>query len=242
MTRLPVFLLLLFALSLRAQSCPKEDTAEASVPEVLRGRLIFHDGIRPYFELKLDSPKCGQASIQLIRVNGAPTPVEELRGCRVESQGRLERRLTGYITLDIWQDVATISPLEKCQRQKPFPRVATTEPEKTVQRYTVEMALSYGTETPERFRVTSGRRELKPWQAYASYILTGESVLYGQCAKGFTISKVWGTPEANPSHLFEVGDSSDMAMYDPESAANQGKRDLFLDYSCKRVTKARENK
>jgi len=45
---------------------------------------------------------------------------------------------------------------------------------------------------------------------------------------------VFGTPQANPSHFDEPRTSSDMAMFDPESAAAAGKKDLHLGYTCVR--------
>jgi hypothetical protein len=82
--------------------------------------------------------------------------------------------------------------------------------------------------------VSSGGKELRPWQAYASYQLTGGYVLYGRCAGGFFVDRVFGTTDAHPEHLFEPRISGDMAMFDPENAAASGKRDLSLGYTCVR--------
>jgi hypothetical protein len=87
---------------------------------------------------------------------------------------------------------------------------------------------------PVLFRVTSGGKELQPWRAYASYMLTGGFVLYGLCGDGFVVDKVFGTPQASPSHFTESRELGDMAMFDPESAAASGKTDLHLEYTCVR--------
>ena len=87
---------------------------------------------------------------------------------------------------------------------------------------------------PIVFRVSSAGKDLRPWQAYASYLLTGGFVLYGLCGKGFVIDQVFGTQEAKPSHSDEPRDSSDMAMFDPESAAAAGQKKLQLGYICVR--------
>ena len=79
---------------------------------------------------------------------------------------------------------------------------------------------------PIIFRVSSKGRELQPWQAYASYTLTGGFVLYGYCGQGFVVDKVFGTPEANPS------DSDEVAAFDPENAAAAGKKNMHLGYTC----------
>ena len=39
-----------------------------SEPRMLEGLLIFHDGIRKWFELKLNQQHCGQTSVQLVRL------------------------------------------------------------------------------------------------------------------------------------------------------------------------------
>jgi hypothetical protein len=87
---------------------------------------------------------------------------------------------------------------------------------------------------PIVFRVSSSGKDLRPWQAYASYWLTGGFVLYGRCGQGFVVDKVFGTPQATPSHFDEPRDPHDMAMFDPETAAASGKKDLRLGYVCVR--------
>jgi hypothetical protein len=64
--------------------------------------------------------------------------------------------------------------------------------------------------------VRSAGRELRPWQAYASYWLTGGFVLYGHCGESFVIDKVFGTPKANPGHFDDPLTPNDMAAFDPE--------------------------
>jgi hypothetical protein len=87
---------------------------------------------------------------------------------------------------------------------------------------------------PIIFRLTSAGRELRPWQAYASYKFTGGFVLYGLYADGFVVDTVFGTPEANPGHFDEARSAGNMAMFDPENAADGGKKDLQLGYTCVR--------
>jgi hypothetical protein len=87
---------------------------------------------------------------------------------------------------------------------------------------------------PIQFRVSSGDRELQPWQAYADYTLTGGFVLYGHCGKGFVIDNVFGTPAARSGHFGDPRTSDDMAAFDPESAAQAGRWNLHLGYTCLR--------
>lgn len=226
------------ALPALAQSCPQEDAKGAPIDSQARpleGTLIYHDGIRKWFELKLDLPQCGQSSIQLIRIEGKYTPLEVLRGCRVRSTGAISEALTGYYSLDLAQDVKQIEPVDACKQQTPFPDYSHAMPDKTVRDYRVEMEFDYDPlNAPIHFRVTSDGKELKPWQAYASYMLTGGFVLYGMCAEGFAVDEVFGTPQASPSHFTERGGEGDRAMFDPDSAASSGHKQMHLGYTCVR--------
>ena len=88
---------------------------------------------------------------------------------------------------------------------------------------------------PVVLSVTSAGKELHPWQAYASYWLTGGFVLYGECAKGFVVDQVFGNPQANPSHFDDPRTAGDKAMFDPEGAAAAGQKRLDLAYTCIRM-------
>lgn len=220
------------------QQCPQRSATgppTASEPRTLEGRLVYHDGIRQWFELKLDQPQCGQASIQLVRGERDWTPLEVLRGCRIRSSGAIDFSLTGYYSLDTYQRVDDIEPVDACVRQSPFPDYSHAKPDKAIRAYRVEMEVDYEPgDHPIIFRVSSSSKELRPWQAYASYSLTGDFVLYGLCGEGFVVDKVFGTPQAKPSHFDEPRDSGDMAAFDPESASASGKKDLRLGYTCVR--------
>lgn len=229
--------LLIPTLSASGQTCPKESDRGPTQSEIrtLEGRLVYHDGLRQWFELKLDHPECGQDSIQVVRSEPAGTPLEVFRGCRVKSQGVMDFALTGYYSLPMYQDAQVIEPVGKCERQAPSPDYSKAKPDKAVRAYRVEMHLTRPfDDNPVVFRVTNAGKELRPWQAYASYWLTGGFVLYGNCGTGFVVDKVSGTPEAHPNHFDEPRSSGDMAMFDPESAAAVGKKDLRLGYTCVR--------
>jgi hypothetical protein len=189
--------------------------------------------MRQWFELKLDKPQCGQTSIQVAPLEDS-THIEIFRGCRVRSRGELDYRITGYISLEMYQNLRTIEPIGKCERKAPFPDYSNAKPDSGIREYRVDMILNYKRgDHPIIFRVTNAGKELRPWQAYASYFLTGGSVLYGNCGEGFVVDKVFGTPEANPGH-FDQESPDDMATFDPESAAAAGKWHLQLSYTCVR--------
>ena len=85
---------------------------------------------------------------------------------------------------------------------------------------------------PIKFHVWNASGELRPWQAYASYWLTGGSVLYGLCGKGFVVNTVSGPREAIPMHFDAPRTRMDMAEFNPDDAADSGKWDLDLGYTC----------
>lgn len=222
-----------------AQQCPQSNSNGPPTPSkarTLEGRLIFHDGIGKWFELKLNEPQCGQTSIQLVRIEHDWTRLEILRGCLVKSRGAIDVSLTGYYSLDLYQDVEEIETVGTCAKQSPFPDYSQAKPDRAIRAYRVEMEVNYETgDHPIVFRVSSADKALEPWQAYASYTLTGGFVLYGLCGKGFVVDEVFGTPQANPSHVDEPRTPADMAAFDPESAAASGKKDLRLGYTCLRT-------
>ena len=220
------------------QACPQYSKTGPSVPtevRTLEGQLVFHDSIRKWFELRFDEPQCGQASIQLVQGERAAIPMELLRGCRVRSRGAIDFASTGYYSLGMYQDVRVIESMGACKRQAPFPDYSKAKPDKAIRAYRVDMHVNYEPgDHPIAFRVTSSGKELQPWQAYASYWLTGGFVLYGRCGDGFVVDEVFGTLEAHPGHFDDPRSSGDMAMFDPESAAVAGKKDLQLGYTCVR--------
>jgi hypothetical protein len=228
-----------FAVSASGQACPKFSETGPNVPSEIRtleGQLVFHDGIRAWFELKLDKPQCGEASLQLLQGEQVGTPIGVFRGCRVRSRGAIDFSLTGYYSLPKYQYVETIESVGECAQQPPLRDYSKAMPDREIGEYRVDMHVNYRPgDHPVIFHVTSAGKELRPWQAYASYWLTGGFVLYGLCGDGFLVDKVFGTSEARPSHFVSARTSGDMAMFDPESAAAKGKKDLQLGYTCVRT-------
>lgn len=218
-----------------AQECPLRSSSGPSTPskaQTLEGQLAFHNDIRGWFELKLDRAVCGHDSIQLVPLK-KEQPLGILMGCRVRSRGTIDFSPTGYYSAYVFQDVEQMEPVGKCVKQQPFPDYSSAKPDERVRAYTVYMHIDYRPgDHPLEFRVHSAGQELQPWQAYASYMLTGGYVLYGYCAKGFVVDKVYGTLAAHPMHFDEPRTPEDAAAFDPESAAAVGKTDLRLGYTC----------
>ena len=153
----------------------------------------------------------------------------------METHGTIDFSPTGYYSLDVFQDAARVKPIGTCVRQRPFPDYS-NRPDGHLRSYRVAMHVDYRPgDHPVIFRVTSGRKLLHPWQAYASYQLTGGFVLYGLCGEGFDVDRVYGPRVARSAHFDDPRGSGDMAMFDPETAARHGKTDLHLGYSCIRA-------
>ena len=211
--------------SLFAQ-CPSESVRNETEIRTLKGSLVFHDGIEEWFELKLDQPQCGEASIELFEQGS--NSLATLRGCRIKSQGALIISARGNIR-QIVKEIEAVGP---CVHKAPFPDFSNVKPDTAIHGYRVEMHLNGS--HPIQFRVSQAGKALRPWQAYASYFLTGGFLLYGSCADGFVVDKVFGTPEANPAHFEEVRSPTDMAMFDLDRAAGLGKNDPDLGFTCVR--------
>jgi hypothetical protein len=204
--------------------CPSMGT-ETEV-RTLQGRLIFHDEMQPWFELKLDQPQCGEASIELYEQHSNPLAI--LRGCRVKSRGTLIFSARGNIR----QLVEQIESVGGCVQKAPFPDFSNVKPDHAIRAYRVEMHVNGS--NPIRFHISQAGKALLPWQAYASYFLTGGLLLYCSCSDGFVVDRVFGTTEANPTHFEEARNSNDMAMFDLERAAELGKKNPNLGFTCAR--------
>jgi hypothetical protein len=222
-----------------AQQCPRtppNGAFLASQSRGLEGRVIYHDGIRQWFELRLDRPQCKQTSIQLVETSDGPGYLAAVRGCHVMSYGQIDTSGTGYFSLDLYQVVSSIKADRSCIRKPAFADHSHDLPNPHVRSYTVEMHVNYTRgDHPILFDVRSGKTRLSPWQAYASYDLTGGYVLYGHCGQGFVINRVFGTPAAHPNHFDDAKSPDDTAAYDPEAAAQAGVKNLNLGYSCIRT-------
>ena len=225
------------ALSAAGQTCPVSSTPtrpdSASEVRELEGHLLFHNDRRQWFELRLGKPQCGQTSIEVNLIQDS-THIEIFRGCRVRSGGELQYRSTGYIHTEIYQNLQTIEPIGKCERKPAFPDYSNAKPDSGIREYRVDMIFNNKQNRPIVLRVTSAGKQLQPWQAYASYFFNGPAdILYGYCGEGFATDRVFGTPEADPSHT-DPEEEDDSAVFSPDAAAAAGKQHLQLTYTCVR--------
>jgi len=230
---------ILVSIGSQAQECPKDNPNGPPVDSVsqrLTGKVVYHDEIRQWFELVLDTPTCGQSSVQLLQGGGAfevdegnAHAVEVFRGCRVTVDGPLGIPGTGYYSADMYQNADKIYPDNDCEKQPPLPDYSKATPDNSVRTYRVQMKLDYSARGGHIFvSAHSGNRKLAPWQAYASYWLTGGYAFYGYCAKGYDMSRLRGTPEAKPWVV------DNYAAMDPESAAANHIRWIRMQFTCRK--------
>lgn len=235
---LSILLELAVAGSASTHLCPVPSSTGPSAPSesrTLNGKLVYHDGIRQWFELKMVRPQCGTNSIEIVGPDYIWKTIEPLRGCSVRAVGKINFSETGYYSRDLYDWITSLKPVGTCQRKPPIARAIGARPDPSVRQYRVRMYIDYRPgDNPIIFNIRSGRKALHPWQAYASYMLTGGFVLYGHCGKNFVVDTVSGTPAARPAHFAEPRTSDDMAEFDPESAAQAGTKQLALSYTCVR--------
>ena len=117
--------------SLFAQ-CPSESVRNETEIRTLKGSLVFHDGIEEWFELRLDQPQCGEASIELFEQGS--NSLATLRGCRIKSQGALIISARGNIR-QIVKEIEAVGP---CVHKAPFPDFSSVKPDTAIHGYRVE--------------------------------------------------------------------------------------------------------
>ncbi|MFC6645200.1 hypothetical protein ACFQBQ_06275 [Granulicella cerasi] len=232
-----VLVLLIAVAPLRGQECPvahSDGPLTNSISRELKGELTFHNDIRGWFELKLDHKVCGEDVIQLLpKFSDAEVAarrqlqrMQRLRGCRVTTKGVLGITGTGYFSAELYQQVASIEPVGECKLQSVFPDYSHAKPSKGIRSYVVSMRFHYGADEPVHAQIESHGRKLTPWQAYASYMLTGGFAFYAYCADGFHATSFEGTPEAKP------WDIDGYIAMDPEAAAEKHVTHISLRYTC----------
>ena len=213
------------------QDCPKDNGGgppTASAVRDLMGTLVFHNDLRQWFELKLDVPVCNVSSLELVTGDRGWRSLQVVRGCRVRSRGIIDVPSTGYYSISLYQDVTSIEAEGNCKRQRAFPDYSKLKPESSIRKYHVAMRIYYQSDGPLEVNVKSGRRELKPRQAYASYFLTGGFAYYAYCGKGFVAEHPIGTREGKPWTI------DGYVAFDPESVP-KGVDPILLDYNCRRA-------
>jgi hypothetical protein len=226
----------------RSQSCPQSSPDGAlieSSPQTLSGKIIFHNDLRQWFELRLETPVCGETVVELVanykRISLVRT-IQMLRGCRAIVSGTLGLPGTGYYSAELYEMVEAVKPDSGCVRQLPFPDYSKLKPSRSLRSYRVSIWFDYTTpDSPLHVSVRDGNRSISPWQPYASYWLTGDFQFYANCASGFGVTHFNGTPEAKP------GITDNTISLDPETAALKHVNRIRLDFTCRRSSGSADN-
>ena len=134
-----VAFILISAHSTHAQSCPLENPHGPSIPSstrTLTGTIVYHDDLRQWLGIRLDSPVCGQSEIELYASGKMDTQresnqrrLETLRGCKAKVTGTLDLAPTGYYSTDIFQSVDKAWPDSSCAPQAPLPDYSNAKPD-----------------------------------------------------------------------------------------------------------------
>jgi len=222
-----------------AQDCPTENfngSSSKSASRSLTGLLVYHDGLEPWIGLKLDQPVCETQEI-LLRDFGHAVAVDNserrrlsvYRDCRITVYGPLDDASNGYA--EISQDVERMHAGPDCTLKPAFLDYSQAKPDRSVRRYDVVMAIDYSeVDGHVSAEVTNSNSKLQPWQAYAPYLLTGGLVFDANCAEGYKMSNVGGTPDAHPE-----GDLiPNTASFDPQKLAVKNGPHIQLSFTCRR--------
>ena len=225
-------ILMLSPRTVLAQACPPADGSGHGIPSTLHGKLIHHEDLRTWHELKLGQKICDWKSIQVISTKLDWNYVHRFHGCAVTITGRLFTPVTGYYSLGLAMDVDKIQTDDGC-RPLPVPHDLSHVPvPKTVQNYIVTISVDYRNGGHIGVKVGTTERSkqaLTPWQAYASYHLTGAAdVIWFDCAEGFEMIKADQVPKLNREISPSVpGDN--YTTLDEDSGRNK------LIFQCRRV-------
>jgi hypothetical protein len=222
---------LLSCRNLSAQVCPsgsgslaKEHAKEVSS---LHGKLIHHENLWQWHSLELDKKTCDWESVEVFSGKIDEKQIHRYRDCGVTITGRLFFPNAGFV-LGLAIDADKIQPDRDC---KPYPveDLSKAPIPKTVRDYIVNIQVDYSNNhTDVKIRQSAQSMTLlTPWQAYASYYLTGVgTVIWFDCAKGFDVIKANQIPKGNSEIIPSVrGDNG--TVFDGRGLHN-------LTFQCQR--------
>ncbi len=221
----------LSCLAVHAQVCPSEGLTTAKTSSTLHGKLISHEDLRQWLELKLDQQACGWGSVQ---VNSGLIDLKEMhrfRDCGITITGNLFKPMTGYYSLGLAVDVDKIRPDDDCKPHPVQPDLSKYPIPATVKSYMVTIRVDYRDGGHIDVKVSPTVRStvtFTPWQAYARYSLTGSpDVIWFDCAHAFEVAGASQSPKMG-HRIFLDGSGSNSATFDLKSGLNT------LIFQCRR--------
>lgn len=236
MRALVVLSIVFFAASATySQSCPKSDArapGEAQGASALHGTLTYHDELRQWLGIKLDSPACGETEIQLVFSNAAAwRRARSLQQCKMTVRGKLYESPTGYYSAHLAISNPELKPDPSC---RPFP----IKPDPTTAPIPTDLEIFHASITVDYrdkghvdvniWKDESKHVPLAPWQAFIHYFLTGaEDVMWFGCRQGFQIKEIAQDPES-PTGIFQDEPDLNSAVFQSTDAPNT------ITFTCER--------
>jgi hypothetical protein len=211
-----------------------DNGSEPSARRSISGSIIYHDDLRKWFGLRPDAPICGQSELQLWTPDSTETipsirkQIEMTRGCTATITGRLSfADLTDRARV-IQLEVDRVVPDSTCTPKADLPDSNKLRPDAKVQKYVVTMAISLVGDGSVRVLAQAQKRNLYPWQGYATYSLSEGHIISATCGYGFVVSNVSGSPVAAFKNVGE-------AVIDIKSVPHDPTSHLSVTYTCTRV-------
>jgi hypothetical protein len=206
----------------QGQSCPVDDESfgYASEESTLHGTLLNHDELRQWLGLKLDRSVCGESEIQLVFVPDGLKKAETLQGCSVEVTGKLYLSPTGYYSAHLAVQDPRLNPDPSCHPLPLKPDLSSSPVPKDLQTYSVSITVDYRGRGHVQVAVRQFETKaiLKPWQAYATYMLNGSAdLLWFGCRRGFRLGHVTQRPPALSPPMTDGSDDEVGTGLDPDS-------------------------
>jgi len=202
----------------RAQACPQlEGAKEAAEASLLRGKVAYHDELRPWLGLELDAPACGETEILLVftdaRGNGRRR-AESLAGCRVTASGKLYSGPSGDYPVSLAMNDAALTPDASCQPRPVRRDPATVEIPDDLKAYHAAIQVDYRDRGHVAVRVWREAKNqevlLRPAGAYVTYFFNaGGDLLWFGCRKYFHMARgVAQEPKARESIILPEEDGA----------------------------------
>lgn len=192
--------------------------------------MVYHDDLRRWLGLKLDKPACGQREIQLVFSDAAAwRKAETLRGCLLTVTGKIFDSPTGYYSASLAMSDSTLHADSSCHPFPVKPDLSTSPIPPSVRLYHVSITVDYRGKGHVGVHVSDGQNgamPLKPWQAYAHYMLTaGADVIWFGCRKEFQLEHV--TQEPAGGEILPEDDDAGAALRNMNGSN-------IITYSCQR--------
>jgi len=209
------YLLALLMLSAAAaeQTCPSGGNPDAPRPATLHGTLQYHDELRHWIGITLNSSVCGQREIQLVFPNDQKLRLAgTLNRCKVTVIGNIFESPTGYYSAPLAVGDPALTPDVTCHPAPLMSDPSTVPIPAGLSQYRASITVDYKGKGHVSVRVWGDGPtwdDLTPWQAYVSYMLTGGAdIIRLECNKQFRVEDVALDGQSQSKILHDIPGSS----------------------------------